>query len=183
MKKLNKKNVLLACLSLSLVAGTAGAFAINNKTASANENTLKMMSGASLYLSTKHDGVTGLKFSFTDSEYDANAEYGMLIVANDMLVAAQTALAGGEITDVSENDYVNLIEAAQEKEVFNANDKPINVKVAPDSNGVFSHSVGSLNGYNYVREFIGIGYKVVGENLYDYAELDDNVRSVYATIK
>ena len=46
MKKLNKKNVLLACLSLSLVAGTAGAFAINNKTASANENTLKMMSEA-----------------------------------------------------------------------------------------------------------------------------------------
>lgn len=176
MRKLNKKNVLLACLSLSLVAGTAGAFAINNQTASANTTTLAMENGASLYLGGE---TTGLKFSFTDSAYDENADYGMLIVANDMLEAAQTALANSEITGVDADDYVNLLAKAQEKGVFNVNDKYINVAVAPNADGVFSHSVGNLNGFNYVREFIGIGYKVTGANTYDYATFNNNVRSVF----
>lgn len=180
MKKWNRNKLRLLCLSLSLVAGTAGGvLLINNQTASANENTLAMEKGASLYLNPTGDITTGLKFSFTDSAYDVNAEYGMMIVANDMLEDAQAALTDGDITGVETDDYVNLIKAAKEADIFNEKDVPIFATVAQGDDGLLSHSVGELNEYNYVREFFGIGYKVTGENTYQYATLNDNVRSVF----
>ena len=173
MRKMNKKNAILACLSLSLAMGAVGVATLSNKTVSANA-TFKMEKGASLYL----DEVSGLKFSFTDSAYDAQnpATYGMLIVPFDYLVAAG-------IEDIeTETDFIGKLNQAYTSGAIQ--NKPITQEVLPQD-GVFSHSVGSLYNYNYVREFFGIGYKEVSEGVYEYAQpadgytRADNVRSVF----
>ncbi|MBQ4052858.1 MAG: hypothetical protein IJD33_00810, partial [Clostridia bacterium] len=172
MKKLNKKAAILACFSLSLAMGTVGVASLSNETVSAN-STLVMEKGASLYL----DDVSGLKFSFTDSAYDENATYGMLIVPFDYL-----AKAG--ITDLeTETDFIGKLNQAKEDGLIEK--APLVKEVLPDENKVFSHSVGNLYEYNYVREFFGIGYKEVSEGVYEYAQpadgykREDNVRSVF----
>ena len=174
MRKMNKKNAILACLSLSLAMGAVGVASLSNETVSANA-TFKMEKGASLYL----DDVSGLKFSFTDSEYDAQnpATYGMLIVPFDYLAAVG-------IEDIeTETDFIGKLNQAKVDGLIE--NAPIVKEVLPDEDGVFSHSVGSLYNYNYVREFFGIGYKEVSEGVYEYAQpadgytRADNVRSVF----
>lgn len=168
MKVLNKKTAILACLSLTVAMGAVGVATLSGVKASA-DSPFMMEKGASLYL----DELSGLKFSFTDSDYNSEnpATYGMLIVPYDYL-----AKAG--ITDLgTENDFIGKLNQAHANGAID--NAPIVTEVLPDANGVFSHSVGELNEYNYAREFFGIGYKVTGENTYEYATQNDNVRSVF----
>lgn len=166
MKKLNKKHLILACLSLSVVAGATGVASVSFEKASADSLVsadMQMEKGASLYL----NDVSGLKFSYTVANYDASKTYGMLIVPYDYLDDAGIT----DLTNV-ENDYVNALQNA------NLPKQPIIAEVLP-VDGVFSHSIGELNEYNYARAFFGIGYVKTGENTYEYATQNDNVRSVF----
>ena len=175
MKKMNKQRMILTCLSLSLIAGTTGALCASPIRVNAEtlvSNTMLMEKGASLYLNE----VSGLKFSYTVSDYDATADktYGMLIVPYDYLDDAGIT----DLTNVA-NDYVNALETAYaEGKIANA---PIVQEIAPNANGVFSHSIGGLQEYNYAREFFGIGFEKTGEETYLYAtqHAEGNVRSVF----
>ena len=179
MKRLNKKKVVLACLSLALTMSAAGVATVSTANASANGG-FEMKKGAGLYL----DEVSGLKFVFTDASYNADnpATYGILIVPYDYITATkkaiENAVEGDALYGADINDYVNTLKKAAAEDVID--NEPIVKEVLYDAqNEWFSHSIGGLYEYNYAREFFGIGYKVIDENTYEYATENDNVRSVF----
>lgn len=179
MKRLNKKKVVLACLSLALTMSAVGVATVSTANASANGG-FEMKKGAGLYL----DEVSGLKFVFTDASYNADnpATYGILIVPYDYITATkkaiENAVEGDALYGADINDYVNTLKKAAAEDVID--NEPIVKEVLYDAqNEWFSHSIGGLYEYNYAREFFGIGYKVIDENTYEYATENDNVRSVF----
>ncbi len=166
MKKQFKFFALLACLSVGVVAGAAGASFVSADAESLVSQNMAMAKGASLYLNE----VSGLKFQYTIANYDesANKNYGMLIVPYDYL-----AKAG--ITDLTDNTNDYVVEL-QEATLPNA---PIVVEnLQPNEEGKVEYSIGQLYENNYAREFFGIGFEKTDTG-YVYATQNDNVRSVF----
>ena len=159
---------MIACLSAGLVAGTEGVSSVTaNATDGLVSDTLTMTKGASLYL----EEVSGLKFQYTIANYDASANknYGMLIVPYDYLETA-----GISLTDEVNDDYIAKLTAA------NFENAPIVVEnLTPSAAGVVEYSIGSILEDNYAREFFGLGFEKTGENTYEYATPNENVRSVF----
>lgn len=165
-----KKSLLLAFVSAGLVAGAAGVNSVSSVNASAAgvSPDLVMKTGASLYL----DDISGLKFSYTVNNYNAENNYGMLIVPFDYLDDAG-------ITDLTlaENDYVPALMQAKADGAIEYD--PIVIEnLTPNAENVIEYSIGNIQETNYVRQFFGIGFIKSGDT-YTYATQDDNVRSVF----
>ena len=165
-----KKSLLLAFVSAGLVAGAVGAAGVSPVKASAAgvSTDIVMKTGASLYL----DEISGLKFSYTVSNYDADKNYGMLIVPFDYLDEAG-------ITDLTlaENDYVPALMQAKADGAI-AYEPIVIENLTPNAENVIEYSIGDIQETNYVRQFFGIGFIKSGDT-YTYATQDDNVRSVF----
>lgn len=165
MKKSMRKLALLFCICLGIISSVAAVMPVVADNVSLVSNKMIMEKGASLYL----DEVSGLKFSYSVTDYSEDKNYGMVIVPYDYLAKAN-------ITDLSDqtNDYVNALETATFEYA------PIIVEnLKANADGVISHSIGKLNEHNYAREFFGIGFEEVGDSSYVYAQQNDNVRSVF----
>lgn len=168
MKRKMKNYAMLLCLSACLAAGAAGVSHVTTSAEDGNaSDSLTMTQGASLYLKE----VSGLKFQYTIKNYDATAgkNYGMLIVPYDYLEKA-----GISLTDDVNDDYIAKLTAANL-----SNDPIVAENLTPSENGVVEYSIGSILEDNYAREFFGLGFEKTGENTYEYAQPNDNVRSVF----
>ena len=178
MKNKIKNQIMLACLSASLVASAAAVttVAVNAKAEETLVSSdLTMNVGASLYL----EEISGLKFSYTVKDYTeethGDKNYGMLIVPYDYL-----AKAGITDLTLATNDYVPTLQAAVGDTIANA---PIVVDgLQPTAAGLVEYSIGDLYEDNYARAFFGIGFEATETaegTAYEYAVQNDNVRSVF----
>lgn len=178
MKNKIKNQIMLACLSASLVASAAAVttVAVNAKAEETLVSSdLTMNVGASLYL----EEISGLKFSYTVKDYTeethGDKNYGMLIVPYDYL-----AKAGITDLTLATNDYVPTLQAAVGDTIANA---PIVVDgLQPTEAGLVEYSIGDLYEDNYARAFFGIGFEATETadgTAYEYAVQNDNVRSVF----
>lgn len=123
-----------------------------------------MLSGASV----RKDGeMPGLKFSANIEDYDAEAQYGMLILPEEVMDKY-----------TFNNDYISVLDADK-----NAAGKYINQICHPYSTGEtswrISLSLVNILPQNYTQSFTGIAYELKDEG-YSYAEIDrwNNSRSV-----
>ena len=174
MKSVKLKNLFIAALSVcfSLCALLAVAFSVKTNVYADVSSAIKMQKGASLLLQEE----SGLSFSYEISDYAEDNNYGMVIVPFDYL-----GKAGISLTDGNSYDYVSLLNQAYEEGKL-LHEPSVKENIKPnsyDNKYIARFSIKNILENNYAREFFGIGFIKTASGQYEYAEFNDNVRSVF----